>query len=649
MSLRKWILSLLLFLVTLVTPLSWAADDWLPISSEELKMTSEPKAPGAPAIFLYRQVDRDDLANHERHYYRIKILTEEGRKYADIEIPFIKSAGIGGNIKGIQARTIRPDGSIANFDGQIYEKMIVKGKGVKFLAKAFTMPDVQAGSIIEYRYTRSLPNALLDSRWLLNDELFTRHAKFSLRHSDGRVPRWSWPNGLPEGTEPPVEDHEVVRMEIQNIPAFQIEDYMPPQEEMRYRVEFTYDYSFEHDPEMFWKGQGRLLNAAIEDFTNKRKAMEQAVSQIVLPGDTPQQKLEKIYARCQKIRNTTFEREKTQQEQNREKLKQIENVENVWKRGYGDGWDISWLFLALVRAAGFDASPVLVSTRDQHFFNPKLMHLRDLNTNVVLVKLNGQDLYLDPGTAFAPFGMLPWHETGVLGLRLDKEGGTWIKTTMFDAAVSGLHRTAAVQLDDSGTLEGKVTITFKGLSALWRRVEEHDEDDTQHKKFLEDELKHAIPIPAEVELTNNPDWSSSSATLVAEYHVKVPSWAAAVGRRTLLQAQLFGGGEKHIFEGGAARVHPIYFLYPYSDVDDVTVTLPPKWQIDSLPTAQHLDLKSCTYESAAESNHGAVHINRNLTVKLTLVDPKYYDTLRNFFQGVRAGDEQQVLLSAAAN
>ena len=38
------------------------ADDWLPISPEELKMTSEPKAPGASAVYLYRQVDRADLS-----------------------------------------------------------------------------------------------------------------------------------------------------------------------------------------------------------------------------------------------------------------------------------------------------------------------------------------------------------------------------------------------------------------------------------------------------------------------------------------------------------------------------------------------------------------------------------------------------------
>src|SRR5690348_9232665 len=69
------------------------ADEWLPISPEELKMTGDPAAPGAPAIILYRQVNRDDSNSHVPHeydYVREKIFTEEGRKYADVEIPFVK-------------------------------------------------------------------------------------------------------------------------------------------------------------------------------------------------------------------------------------------------------------------------------------------------------------------------------------------------------------------------------------------------------------------------------------------------------------------------------------------------------------------------------------------------------------------------------
>src|SRR5271170_5806677 len=62
-----------------------------PISPDELKMTSEPLAPGAPAVILFREVDRDDNGHtsHEDNYVKIKILTEDGRKYADVEIPFV--------------------------------------------------------------------------------------------------------------------------------------------------------------------------------------------------------------------------------------------------------------------------------------------------------------------------------------------------------------------------------------------------------------------------------------------------------------------------------------------------------------------------------------------------------------------------------
>jgi len=130
-------------------PMPVNADDWQPVSPAELQMTSVPEAPGAPAVYLYRQVDRDDIANHEYNYLRIKILTEEGRKYANVEIPFFK---MNEDLHNIKARTIRPDGSIANFEGKPMDKMIVKAKGIKYMAKVIVLPDVQVGSIIEYHY-----------------------------------------------------------------------------------------------------------------------------------------------------------------------------------------------------------------------------------------------------------------------------------------------------------------------------------------------------------------------------------------------------------------------------------------------------------------------------------------------------------------
>jgi hypothetical protein len=642
---RKFFLFLLCGLGWFAIVVSAHADDWLPISQDELKMTNEPKAPGAPAVYLYRQVDRDDQENTEHTYARIKILTDEGRKYSNVEIPFLKGSG---DIKGIQARTIRPDGGIANFDGKVYEKMIVEAKGVKFLAKTFTLADVQPGSIIEYRYTRYMEQGyVFDSSWLLSEELFTKHAKFSLRRSDTFAVEWSWSRGLPEGTTPPKEDHHMIRLEADNIPAFQIEDYMPPQNEMKFRVDFMYTRNDEKDSDKFWKERGKGLYKGIEYFINRNKVMEQAVSQIVSPNDSPETKLRKIYARVQQIRNTSFEQEKTEQEHAREKQKETYNVEDVWKHGYGNGWDITWLFMALARAAGFEASAVLVSTRDQHFFNPKLMNPDDLNTNMVLVKLNGKDLYLDPGAEFTPFGMLPWHESAVQGLRLDKDGGSWIFTPLPEPAESRIERKASLQLTDSGSLTGKVTITFNGLSAAGRRMDEQNEDDVQRKKFLEDQIREYVPVPITVELTNKPDWKSSVPTLVAEFDIKIPDWATAAGRRTLFAVGLFGGGEKHLFEH-TARVHPVYFSYPYEDRDDISIDLPPGWQISGLPAGKNIDRKVCSYHVEAEKKGSAVHVTRQLTVNFMMLDPKYYGALRNFYQEVRTGDEQQIILSASA-
>src|SRR5271168_3140767 len=131
-ALRRLILfglALLLAAALRFPPSVSAGDDWQPINPEDLKMTSIPEAPGAPAIYLFRQVDRDDQESREYSYLRIKILTEEGRKHADVEIPFFQDNG---TIRSIKARTIRPDGSIAGFDGKVYEKTIVKAKGVKY-------------------------------------------------------------------------------------------------------------------------------------------------------------------------------------------------------------------------------------------------------------------------------------------------------------------------------------------------------------------------------------------------------------------------------------------------------------------------------------------------------------------------------------
>jgi hypothetical protein len=627
-----------------------AADEWKPIDPAELKMSSEPKAPGAKAIYLYREVDRKDTgrrANTEYNYVRIKILKEEGRDAANVVIPYYSDKI---RIDGVRARTVHPDGSIINFDGKVYDKIVEKTKGVKIKAKVFTVPDVQEGSIVEYHFNYNFEDRyVFSSYWSISDDLFTKKAEFSLVPNAELAIRWVWPAGLPPGADPPkIGPDKIIRMTATDIPAFVTEDYMPPANELKFSVLFLYSQEdFENDPVKFWRKFGKKEYDHMEGFISKKKELEGDVAQIVSPTDPPEAKLQKIYARVEQIRNLSFETPKTEEEEKRDKLKFPDNAAELLKLGYGTGYQITWTFLGLARAAGLEAYGLVISRRNEYFFDEKRMNKQELDSNAVLVKVNGKDLYLDPGAKFVPYGLLPWEEAGVRGMKLDRDGGSWMQTGLPESSASQIQRIANLKLDDDGTLEGTVKLTFTGLEGWSRRLRLRNEDNEARKKSLEEELKSYVAVGMDVDLTNQPDWNATEPPLVAEFHVKIPGWISGAGRRALFPVGIFAAPEKGMFTR-ADRFFAVCFDYPYQKNDDVTITLPTGWTVSSVPQPQDRDLKAAEYVLKVEDKKTELHIAREVRSDIFLIPQPKYPALRAFFQAVRSGDEQQIVLQPFA-
>ena len=664
--------------VLLLTVSSYGGVHFQPVSADELKMTSEPLAPGAAAIILYHEVNRDDYgitnrgglrlageesaaiaSRYEESYFRIKILTEAGRRYGNIEIPFDAWAG---SVSGITARTIRPDGSIVNFSGQVLEQTLVRGRGVQWRKKVFVMPDVQVGSIIEYFYTFNFHEGyFFSSSWILNEELFTKAAKFTLKpnHDDYNPVSFRWLEHLPVGTPSPKQNPDnSVHLEVTNVAAFDREDFMPPENQLKARVDFIYSYDpFENDPVKYWKKFGKRRNDALEAFLGKRGSIDAAVAQIVSPNDSPDTKLRKLYARVQQLPNRSYQartielaerhgllnRDDIGDKAEQKKKKAADGAEDVWKQGSGDSTQLNWLYLAMVRAAGVEAYGVLVSERSNYFFDEQTMQSDELSGTAVLAKIDGKDVYLSPGEAYAPFGMLPWAQSGVAGLRLDKDGGTWIKTSLPGSTASKIDRKAELHLSPDGTLSGKLEVTFTGLESITHRDEGRNLDNIARKKSIEEQVASWIPIASEITLTNQPDWTGSEAPLVATFNLKVPGWAAQAGGRTLFPVGLFGAPEKHTFEY-SNRTYPIYFDFPSETEDDINIELPPNWQVSALPKLQSHDLHAVGCTFSVESSKTGLHLVRKLDVNVLEIDPKYYPALRSFYQQVKASDEQPAVL-----
>jgi hypothetical protein len=123
-------------------------------TTEELKMTADPKAPGAAAVYFNIEEISNDPYHYQSYYARIKVLTEKGKDLATVELPYFSTNF---RIADIKARTIHPDGTIIPLVGKPEDLLISKtnfknGDSLQFNQKVFTLPSVEVGSILEYRY-----------------------------------------------------------------------------------------------------------------------------------------------------------------------------------------------------------------------------------------------------------------------------------------------------------------------------------------------------------------------------------------------------------------------------------------------------------------------------------------------------------------
>lgn len=620
------------------------AEAWLPVSPEELQMTDEPAAPKSPAIYLYRQVDRSDFGHWERVYVRIKILSDEGRSQGSVVIKFDKEHEI---VHDIEARTIRPDGSIVKFDGTVYEKPLLEGRGTHVTTKTFTLPEVQRGCIVEYRYERLLSRFYVySSEWIVSADLYTKVANFSFVPIRGYLLRASTPAGLPPATVGPKFEHGAYTMVARDVPAFVSEEYMPPEDELKMRVDFVYllDPTIDKNAQTFWTRWGKQANSLSKRYMDHDRAMQEALAQIVAPADSPEEKLRKIYARMQQLRNLAYERRKSAEETERESAKDNEDVADVWKHGYGNEPQITLLFVALARTAGFEADPVALSARNRFWFNEEMRNPGQLNNSVALVRLADREVFLAPAVPFAPFGMLAWNETAVKGLRLNGADGVWVTTPLPPASASRMERKAMLHLTADASLEGTVTFTFTGLDALVQRLDERNEDDTGRRRRLEDDIKGAMGNAGEATLTNVPDWTNGEAPLVAIFDVKVPGWGRLAGTRALVPVDIFAGGNRHVFEH-QTRIHAVYFHFPHQLEDDVTIDLPAGWTVSSVPQPGSSDIHVASCKWTADGTPTTLHVKRDFSIETLLIDAKYYGRLQDFYQTVRRSAEEEAVVT----
>ena len=631
---------------------------------EELKMTSDPKAPGAAAVYLDIEQTTDDNLHYKSYYARIKVLTEKGKSLANVEIPYAGEF----KVTDIKARTIHSDGTIIPLDVKPENLLSFKDGNTKFGKMVFTLPSVEVGSILEYRYQLRYPDEWVSSpRWKIQRDYFVHKEHYSfipfasfLKGSQASSSHYLydeatgqtlntliWMSRLPAGTAPLTSDTTGrYTLDLSDIPARPDEEWMPPIDSLLYKVQFYYKGSYNATD--FWQDEGKRWSKQVDRFAQPSSNLRQAVASIIAPSDTDLVKAQKIYAAVEALNNTDYSRTRSQSEMQQLKIKPAKRAEDVWTQKGGDSNEIALLCLAMLRAAGLKAYAIKVVDRDQALFDASYLDRDQFNDVLVLFKDGTKMTVLDPGEKLCPFGTVNWRHSNTYGLAQSDQGPVFGKTPDQPYTANSTTRTGNITIDEHGAITGYITQIMSGQQALrWRQME-LENDDTAVKKAFDRELQQIVPAGVDAHVDHFLAMGDPSANLIAMINVK-GSMGAATGKRMLLPGFFFESRAAEPFVQQEKRLEPIDMHYGDRISDQITYHFPAAMSVEGAPQDAKVSWpKQAIYLSQSKAEPGQITVTRVIIRGFDYLNPSDYQELRGFYQKVAASDQQEVVLHAAS-
>jgi len=627
-------------------------DEWRPLDPAELALKTSTVEKDADAEALFWEVRLDDSQLEEfslKNYIRLKVFTERGKEsQSRVELPFIGST----RIKDIAARVIKPDGSILELKkDDVLEKTIVNASGLKLKAKSFVLPGVEPGAIIEYRWREVIPGGSANNlRIQFQRDIPVGNVTYFLKPFQGM--RYL-PFNLGE-TQFVKDKDGFFKFTVTNLPAFREEPRTPPENQLRSWVFLYFSDETKFNSDNYWKNFGKPAFEGTKDSMKVDGEVKSAVGTIIGDASNAEEKLRRIYDFCRtKIKNLSDDASGLTDDE-KKKLKDNKSPGDTLKRSQGTGPDIDYLFAALARAAGFEVYFALSGNRDDLFFSKNLANNYFLRSSFVAVRVGEKWEFFSPAEMYTDFGMLGWPEEGQDALVLDPKEPFWVKTPMAGPERSLEKRTGKFRLLDDGTIEGDVRVEYTGHLGFEKKEYNDDDSPAEREETLRSIVKKQMSTAelSEIKIENVTD---PLKPFTYSYHLRVPGYAQRTGKRLFLQPEVFEHGRGSLFPS-ANRKYDVYFNYPWSEQDHITIELPPGFTLDNAdaPTSITPDMtqRICAQQIKIGSDGHVIIYDRSFffggggNILFTVAN---YAALKHLFDTFSQANEHTITLKQSTN
>jgi hypothetical protein len=310
-------------------------------------------------------------------------------------------------------------------------------------------------------------------------------------------------------------------------------------------------------------------------------------------------------------------------------------LEQAYADKTGSVADINLMLVAMLRMAGVEANPVLLTTHEKGA--PNFPNYSKFNYVIAGVQIGSEQLLLDATHKAGETTLLPLITLNGSG-RMIKKNGESQEINLVPSNFSEIKNIVLITLLDDTRMEGKVKNYYKDYAAVSILTQAAGINKDQMEEVREKEIRS-------IQLENYSLNETDERTALEMFTFSSKNFVEQLGNKVFINPLVYLAQMRNPFLA-ETRTFPIRFSYPRRYTSTVIITIPEMYKVVALPEAAAYTMSNnrMNYRYQIQSEEGKVTVATTLEINQVDFPVESYDTLKEFFKLAVDKELEKILL-----
>ncbi|WP_264566546.1 DUF3857 domain-containing protein [Flavobacterium sp. N3904] len=313
-------------------------------------------------------------------------------------------------------------------------------------------------------------------------------------------------------------------------------------------------------------------------------------------------------------------------------------VKQAYINQIGNVAEINFILIAMLKSAGIEASPVLVSTLEHGI--PVFPNRTVFNYVIAAANIDGKEILLDASHKYTTQNILPLNVLNWTG-RLIKQEGISQEIDLVPTKPSAKYYTIMVKVDNAGKIEGKYRVQKTDYEAYSFRDKYAEMNTDNYLEKIENDL-NGIKIK---DYTIENKKSDLDKPVIETFTFASDNHCEVIGEKLFINPMLFFTQSQNPFIQ-EVRQMPIYFGYPTQERYNISFEIPEGYAVESLPQPMKIfsDGKELSFSINTVSQGNRVQILVTKEINMAIVSADFYGAIKEFYQKMIDKQNEKIVL-----